>query len=452
MRVPPPKYDPGESALASASTSAMEEAFVYPAGSNPAGSGAPAGRGFLSANRFMSPSRKPSRHVSLYRAMGTGSRTTSTAFCFFSCFRSAVMFSGSRQNPFTVLGLRPASSASATPIFRNSGLFKYDAYEGERHAGFSPPPRAAPGPDPPEAYPASNAPVFFKRAFSFGDPFSALLSLPRAETRRLGKVVSSLAFIASSSSRSRAISARSAALAASSSATRAASFFANASSSISLAMITACSSARRLCSARSASAMLGPKMAANSARSSSRSPFSSHLENISTKASWSTRPSPSPSVRASAGSFRTPMIISRTVTVPLSSLSRNAKMDSMASFSPRAASAPTSAASSSRVAPRPIGGDAPALDAEASEDSSSSEDASESEFGASDSLLARFTARFMISFANALTSNVSAISPSKFAARASACMECGTITRGVLLMSLANSVALSSPPWSSSNS
>mmetsp|Transcript_15182 Transcript_15182/g.65009 ORF Transcript_15182/g.65009 Transcript_15182/m.65009 type:complete len:447 (+) Transcript_15182:375-1715(+) len=445
MRVPPPKYDPGESALASASTSAMEEAFVYPAGSNPAGSGASAGRGFLSANRFMSPSRKPSRHVSLYRAMGTGSRTTSTAFCFFSCFRSAVMFSGSRQNPFTVLGLRPASSASATPIVRNSGLFKYDAYEGERHAGFSVPPRAAPGPDPPEAYPASNAP------FSVGDPFSALLSLSRAETRRLGKVVSSLAFIASSSSRSRAISARSAALAASSFATRAASFFANASSSISLAMITACSSARRLCSARSASAMLGPKMAANSKRSSSRSPFSSHLENISTKAFWSTLPSPRPSVRASAGSLRTPMIISRTVTVPLSSLSRNAKMDSMASFSPRAASAPTADASSSRAKTRPLGGDAPALDDESSSEESS-EDASESESDASsDSLLARFTARFMRSFANALTSNVSAISPSKFAARASACMECGTITRGVLLMSLANSVALSSPPWSSSN-
>ena len=99
------------------------------------------------------------------------------------------------------------------------------------------------------------------------------------------------------------------------------------------------------------------------------------------------------------------MIISRTVTVPLSSLSRKAKMDSMASFSPRSASFPIAAASSR---PARVGG------GEALEDDSESDESSESEASESDappraSLCACFTTRFMISFANALTSNTSAI-------------------------------------------
>ena len=107
------------------------------------------------------------------------------------------------------------------------------------------------------------------------------------------------------------------------------------------------------------------------------------------------------------------MIISRTVTVPLSSLSRKAKMDSMASFSPRAARDPVASASSSAAAR--LGGKRSrtipkTFRCQRRPEASGQTHASES--AAPDcraSLCAFFTTRFMIPFANALTSNTSAI-------------------------------------------
>ena len=118
------------------------------------------------------------------------------------------------------------------------------------------------------------------------------------------------------------------------------------SSDTCLAKIIASSAMRCASSCSCAAAMDDPKIAANSSLSNSRSPFSSHFENISTSWFWSTFPSPNPNVRARAGSRFTPRIISRTEIVPLPSLSRYANICVSAFLSPFRASDATSLAPS----------------------------------------------------------------------------------------------------------
>mmetsp|Transcript_8439 Transcript_8439/g.28229 ORF Transcript_8439/g.28229 Transcript_8439/m.28229 type:complete len:453 (-) Transcript_8439:626-1984(-) len=305
----------------------------------------------------MSPFRKPSLHVSLYLAMGACSAMTSTARVFLVVGRSAVMFCCSLHNPFTTLGLfwdefcdefcALCAIASATPTVLNSGESRYDAYEGETHSGFwgcwlalglfrAP----LPGPLPPLTYPASK--VWPPK----------MCVVPPGDTRRNARLpVAGLVndksiriFIASNSVRRRAISCFSA--------FRSNAAFSRASnSSRAPCSSLTCRATITASSAIFASATLAPKIASNSCLSSSRSPFSSHLLNMETNRSWSTTPSPSPNVCAKAGSLRTPMIISRTVTVPLLSLSRKVKIASTAVWSPVLAKPAVAVAfSSERVA------------------------------------------------------------------------------------------------------